>query len=76
MHNDNRFLYRGVTNNIKKDSQCTLEAGAVVARLKKLRDDTTMVIKFEYSNDKVNPDVDFEQQPGKALMKTCDKNLK
>ena len=46
VYNDNKFLLQGANNKTKQDSQCALEVGIVVAKLKKLKDKATMNINF------------------------------
>jgi len=76
IYNDNKKLVRRINNKITKASECTLEAGAVVERIKRLLARTKIEISIEYANDKPREDKLFEQQPGEVLMKICDTILK
>ena len=60
VYNDNKLLLKGINNEARKDSQCTLEAGAMIAKLKQLKNKASIDITFEYSNNKMNPELAFE----------------
>ena len=45
-------------------------------KTKTAKNEATTNINFKYSNNKVNPELDFEQQPSKLFMKQCNEELK
>ena len=50
--NDNRTAINWVDNKVSKDSQCTLEVGAMISKLKSLKNEALIEIIFEYSDNK------------------------
>ena len=48
----------------------------MIAKIKALRKKSKVEINFEYSKDNLHSDEDFEEQPGKILMKECDTKLR
>ena len=61
MFNDNKKLIKEVDKCINKESECTQEAGAVAAEIRRVIKTSHMNIKLEYSNDKPQSNWSFEQ---------------
>ena len=76
MYNDNKKLLKVINKKVKKESDCTQEAGAVMSAIKWEIESACVAIKIEYANDRPRPNELFEQQQGSALMKMCDKEAK
>jgi len=72
IYNDNKKLIRHINRDQTKASECTLEAGAVVERIRRVISRASIEITIEYANDKPRVDRLFEQQPGEVLMRLCD----
>ena len=65
IYNDNKLLFKGANNNIKKASVCALKTGTMIAKLKKWETQASVDVIFEYSNDKMNTELDFEELPSR-----------
>ena len=76
IYNDNKRLINEINREIAKESDCTQEAGAVAAGIRREINNTKINIKIEYASDKPRVNIPFEQQPGTYLMKECDEKAK
>ena len=61
IYNDNKKLLKEIDKEVKKESDCMQEAGAVVADIKREIKSASIVIKLEYANDKPKSNLPFEQ---------------
>jgi len=76
IYNDNKKLLKEIQKEVHKERDCTQEAGAVVAAIKREIDKTRVTIRLEYANNKPRNNATFEQQSGQFLMKRCDSEAK
>jgi len=60
VYNDNKLLLKGINNKVRKNSQYMLEAGVIIAKLKQLKNKASIDIAFEYSSNKMNPELAFK----------------
>jgi len=61
IYNDNKKLMQRINNETMKASECTLEAGVVIERIKRLLARMQIEISIEYANDKLREDKLFKQ---------------
>ena len=61
IYNDNKKLIREIDKIVKKESDCTQEAGAIVEGIRHEIRQSKINIKIEYTNDKPRTNLSFEQ---------------
>ena len=76
IYNDNKKLLKEIQKEVHKERDCTQEAGAVVAAIKREIDKIRVTIRLEYANNKPRNNATFEQQSEQFLMKRCDSEVK
>ena len=67
--NNNKILIQEIDKQIMKESDCTQKAGAVVEGIRREIKRSKIEIKTEYANNKLRPNLAFEQQLESILMK-------
>ena len=76
MHADNKKLIREIEKEVKKESDCTQEAGAAVEGIRRETSCSPITIKIQCANNKPRVNTTFEQQSEEWLIKKCDEEAK